>query len=164
VRKLAERSQKAAGEISDLSTTSVSVAEKAGELLGRILPDVQKTADLVQEISAASREQDQGTSQIMKAIQQLDQVIQQNAAASEEMSSTAEELSSQAEQLQSTMSFFHVEAKQKAKANGKKLAPAGKAPRALPAKRTNGNGNGKGVALELGSDASDSDFEAYQEA
>ena len=106
VRKLAERSQKAAAEISQLSSASVEVAETAGAMLGRMLPDIQKTAELVQEISAASKEQDSGAEQINKAIQQLDQVIQQNAGASEEMSSTAEELSSQAEQLQSVIAFF----------------------------------------------------------
>jgi methyl-accepting chemotaxis protein len=109
VRKLAERSQKAAAEISELSSNSVEVAEKAGELLGRMVPDIQKTAELVQEISAASREQDTGAEQINKAIQQLDTVIQQNAGASEEMASTAEELSSQAEQLQSAIGFFKVD-------------------------------------------------------
>ncbi|MCK9293961.1 MAG: methyl-accepting chemotaxis protein [Desulfobulbaceae bacterium] len=109
VRKLAERSQKAAAEISELSSASVEVAEKAGDKLARMLPDIQKTAELVQEISAASREQDSGAEQINKAIQQLDQVIQQNAGASEEMSSTAEELSAQAEQLQGTIAFFKID-------------------------------------------------------
>ncbi|MBI5847451.1 MAG: PAS domain-containing protein [Nitrospirae bacterium] len=109
VRKLAERSQDAAGEISQLSTTSVQVAEKAGEMLTKLVPDIQKTAELVQEISAASNEQNTGAEQINKAIQQLDQVIQQNAAASEEMASTSEELASQAEQLQSTVTFFKIE-------------------------------------------------------
>ncbi|MBJ6752459.1 MCP four helix bundle domain-containing protein [Geomonas anaerohicana] len=109
VRKLAERSQVAAGEISELSITSVEVAERAGEMLSAILPDIQKTAELVQEINASSKEQDTGAQQINKAIQQLDQVIQQNASASEEMASTAEELSSQSEQLQSTISFFRVD-------------------------------------------------------
>ena len=106
VRKLAERSQKAAGEITELSATSVEVAEKAGEMLGTMVPDIKKTAELVQEISAASAEQNTGGEQINKAIQQLDQVIQQNASASEEMASTSEELSSQSEQLQQTMEFF----------------------------------------------------------
>ncbi len=106
VRKLAERSQKAAREISELSTTSVSVAERAGAMLAKILPDIQRTAELVQEISASSKEQDSGAGQINKAIQQLDQVIQQNASASEEMASTAEELSAQAEQLQAAVAFF----------------------------------------------------------
>ncbi|HBG21175.1 MAG TPA: methyl-accepting chemotaxis protein [Desulfobulbaceae bacterium] len=109
VRKLAERSQAAAGEISQLSTTSVAVAEQAGEMLGKMLPDIQKTAELVQEVSASSREQDTGADQINKAIQQLDQIIQQNAGAAEEMASTTEELSSQAEQLKSTIAFFSLE-------------------------------------------------------
>ncbi|MFO0752224.1 MAG: MCP four helix bundle domain-containing protein [Thermodesulfovibrionales bacterium] len=107
VRKLAERSQTAAGEISHLSSSSVQVAEKAGEMLTKLVPDIQRTAELVQEITAASREQDAGAEQINKAIQQLDQVVQQNASASEEMASTAEELSGQAEQLQSTIGFFN---------------------------------------------------------
>ncbi|QXE84915.1 chemotaxis protein [Geomonas nitrogeniifigens] len=108
VRKLAERSQKAAGEISTLSTSSVEIAEKAEALLGEILPNIQRTAELVQEISAASTEQDGGAQQINQAIQVLDQVIQKNATVAEEMASTAEELSSQAAQLQSTVSFFQV--------------------------------------------------------
>jgi methyl-accepting chemotaxis protein len=109
VRKLAERSQTAAAEISRLSAGGVSLAEGAGQMLAKLVPDIRKTADLVQEISAASTEQNSGTSQINKAIQQLDQVIQQNAAASEEMASTSEELSSQAEQLQSTIAFFKLD-------------------------------------------------------
>jgi methyl-accepting chemotaxis protein len=108
VRKLAERSQTAAAEISKLSTTSVDVAEKAGAMLLQIVPDIQKTAELVQEISAASNEQNAGTEQINKAIQQLDQVIQQNASASEEMASTSEELTSQAERLLEAIAFFNV--------------------------------------------------------
>ncbi len=109
VRKLAERSQKAAGEISKLSVSSVEVAERAGEMLSRILPDIQRTAELVQEISAASNEQNSGADQINRAIQQLDQVIQQNASATEEMASTSEELSGQAEQLQQIIQFFKVD-------------------------------------------------------
>ncbi len=108
VRKLAERSQAAAREISGLSASSVEVAERAGEMLARIVPDIRKTAELVQEINAASREQESGAEQINKAIQQLDQVIQQNASAAEEMASTSEELSSQAEQLQATVAFFRI--------------------------------------------------------
>jgi methyl-accepting chemotaxis protein len=108
VRKLAERSQQAAREISELSSSSVAVAERAGEMLSRIVPDIQRTAELVQEINASSKEQDSGAGQINKAIQQLDQVIQQNASAAEEMASTAEELSSQAEQLQGTVAFFKI--------------------------------------------------------
>ncbi len=108
VRKLAERSQSAASEINSLSATSVDVAEKAGSLLTEMLPGIQRTAELVQEIAAASREQDAGAEQIGRAIQQLDQVIQQNAASSEEISSTAEQLSSQAERLQGMIGFFRL--------------------------------------------------------
>jgi methyl-accepting chemotaxis protein len=108
VRKLAERSQSAAGEISKLSTTSVDVAERAGKMLAELVPDIRRTAELVQEISAASKEQNAGASQINGSIQQLNHVIQQNAGAAEEMASTAEELSSQAEQLQNTVAFFKV--------------------------------------------------------
>ncbi len=108
VRKLAERSQEAAGEINELSTSSVEVAERAKEMLDMMIPDIQKTAELVQEISTASAEQSTGADQVNMAIQQLDQVIQQNASTSEEMSSTATELSSQAEQLQETIDFFRL--------------------------------------------------------
>jgi methyl-accepting chemotaxis protein len=125
VRKLAERSQKAAAEIKELSGTSVIIAEKAGEMLGRIVPDIQKTAELVAEISAASSEQNSGAEQINKAILQLDEVIQQNASSSEEMSSMAEELSSQAEQLSESIAFFKVgssgKKEEQASGNGKKL-------------------------------------------
>ena len=108
VRKLAERSQQAAQEISGLSATSVAVAERAGAMLTRILPDIQSTSELVQEINASSSEQDSGAGQINKAIQQLDQVIQQNASAAQEMAATAGELSSQAEQLQVAVAFFRI--------------------------------------------------------
>jgi methyl-accepting chemotaxis protein len=108
VRKLAERSQTAAKDISELSSSSVVVAEEAGVMLGKLVPDIQKTAELVQEISAASKEQTSGADQINSAIQQLNRVIQQNAGMSEEMSTTGEELSSQAEQLLSMVSFFKV--------------------------------------------------------
>lgn len=109
VRKLAERSQQAAGEIGTLSTSSVEVAEMAGKMLDRLIPDIKKTTALVQEISAASREQAGGSDQINTAIQQLNQVIQQNSAAAEEMSSTAQELAAQADQMQRLMAFFTVE-------------------------------------------------------
>ena len=108
VRKLAERSQQAAAEIGNLSTHNVQVAEQAGEMLARLVPDIQRTAELVQEISAASREQDAGAEQINKAIQQLDATIQQNASAAEEMASTSEELASQADQLRDIIAFFRV--------------------------------------------------------
>jgi methyl-accepting chemotaxis protein len=108
VRKLAERSQVAAAEISHLSGTSVEIAERAGAMLSKLVPDIQRTAELVQEISAASKEQSGGADQINGAIQQLNNVVQQNAGSAEEMASTAEELASQADRLQTTISFFRV--------------------------------------------------------
>jgi methyl-accepting chemotaxis protein len=108
VRKLAERSQKASGEIGDLSRHTVDSATKAGEIIQKLVPDIKKTATLVQEIASASREQSTGVDQIAKAVTQLDTVIQQNASASEEMASMAEELSSQAEQLAQTVAFFQI--------------------------------------------------------
>ncbi|MCA6111650.1 methyl-accepting chemotaxis protein [Bradyrhizobium cenepequi] len=114
VRKLAERSQAAAAEIGTLSTESVKVAQEAGSMLAKLVPDIKKTADLVQEITAACREQDVGSAQINQAIQQLDKVGQQNASASEQVSSTSEELASQAEQLQSTIAFFRIDHGRKA--------------------------------------------------
>ncbi|MDM9620217.1 chemotaxis protein [Rhizobium sp. AC44/96] len=109
VRKLAERSQSAAAEISAMSSDTVKAASDAGDMLGRLVPDIRKTAELVSEISAACREQDIGASQINEAIQQLDKVTQQNAGASEEMSATSEELASQAEELQTSIAFFKVD-------------------------------------------------------
>jgi methyl-accepting chemotaxis protein len=108
VRKLAERSQTAAAEIGALSTESVRLAQDAGAMLQKLVPDIKKTAQLVEEITAACREQDVGSSQINQAIQQLDKVGQQNASASEQVSSTSEELASQAEQLQSTIAYFKI--------------------------------------------------------
>ena len=106
VRKLAERSQTAAAEIGSLSGQTVTVAREAGAMLAKLVPDIKKTADLVEEISAACREQDIGADQMNQAIQQLDKVIQQNAAAAEEIASTSEELASQSEKLQSSIAFF----------------------------------------------------------
>jgi methyl-accepting chemotaxis protein len=166
VRKLAERSGAAASEISDLSARSVAVAEKAGTMLTKMVPDIRKTAELVQEIAAASREQDAGAEQINKAIQQLDQVIQSNASASEEMASTSEELSSQAVQLQQTMAFFQLNG------HGRKAlaaAPAARAkvvaarpapPRKLAAAK--GKAAPSGVSLSMGgADGGDEEFERF---
>jgi methyl-accepting chemotaxis protein len=110
VRKLAERSQMAAAEISTVSSQTVKAAQEAGEMLDRLVPDIKKTADLVTEISASCREQDVGAAQINQAIQQLDQVTQQNTSASEQISATSEELAAQAEQLQSSIAYFRIEA------------------------------------------------------
>ena len=111
VRKLAEKSQVAASEINELSLSSVIISERSGALLEQIVPNVQQTARLVEEITASSLEQSQGAGQINNAIQQLNQVTQQNAATSEEMAASAEELSSQAEHLKETVSFFKVATK-----------------------------------------------------
>lgn len=109
VRKLAERSQVAAQEISSLASNSVGTAEQAGELLKTMVPDIQKTSDLVQEIAAASEEQNTGLAQINSAMSQVSAATQQSASASEELAATAEEMSGQAEQLQQLMSFFKVD-------------------------------------------------------
>ncbi len=165
VRKLAERSQKAAAEISNLSSSSVEIAERAGEMLNRMVPDIQKTAELVMEISAACREQDTGAEQINKAIQQLDQVIQQNASAAEEMSSTAEELSSQAEQLQDVIGFFKVEGGEHAAPKAHKPARQVHSKKQLTQSAKVAPAPGKrkvavsGLALEMEHD--DPDFERF---
>lgn len=166
VRKLAERSQAAAGEISTLSTRSVQVAETAGEMLNKMVPDIQKTSELVQEISASSKEQDTGAEQISKAIQQLDSVIQQNASASEEMASTSEELSGQAEQLKDTISFFRIDSSMMHSAVGSsRRAPQKKHVQiahvghktAAPVRRPASGG----VALDMGADHLDDEFEKF---
>jgi methyl-accepting chemotaxis protein len=164
VRKLAERSQSAAGEISSLSTRSVAIAEQAGDMLTKMVPDIQKTSELVQEITASSKEQDTGAEQINKAIQQLDQVIQQNASASEEMASTSEELSSQAEQLQDSISFFNIGNQARRPIAGNARKPAKKVQIAhaknsvIPAKQSGG------IHLQLGQagpDHMDDEFEKF---
>jgi methyl-accepting chemotaxis protein len=169
VRKLAERSQSAAGEISELSASSVEVAEKAGALLANILPSIERTADLVKEITASSREQDTGAEQINKAIQQLDQVIQKNASAAEEMSSTSEELSAQASQLQGTVTFFRTEETLSA-APGRTAAPKKQTAhfqeRVAPKAKANGYhtkkaANESGFSFDLGTDNLDDEFEKF---
>ncbi len=125
VRKLAERSQTAAAEISAVSGDTVKAAQEAGDMLQRLVPDIRKTAELVSEISAACREQDVGANQINEAIQQLDKVTQQNAGASEEMSATSEELAAQAEELQASIAFFRTDS-----AGGR----SGRAPARAPAR------------------------------
>ena len=123
VRKLAERSQTAAQEIGALSGQTVSVAQQAGEMLIKLVPDIKRTAQLVEEISAACREQDLGADQVNQAIQQLDQVIQQNASASEELSATSEELASHAGSLQESISFFRIGDAQRRPAGKRRWAP-----------------------------------------
>ena len=174
VRKLAERSQTAAAEINKLSASSVQIAERAGEMLASMVPDIQKNADLVQEITAASNEQASGAAQINKAVQQLDQVVQQNASASEEMASTATELLSQAEQLQTTIAFFKLNRGSAVAGTG--IAPAVKQAKAAhkthaahlkhaAPKKTNGGAQPGGVTLNLSNevktDMTDAEFESY---
>jgi len=115
VRKLAERSKIAADEIVALASKSVNVTEDASELMGSLIPEIEKTAKLVQEIAAASIEQNSGSDQINNAIQQLNTVTQQNAASSEELATSSEELSSKAEQLKELISFFRIDNGRKAK-------------------------------------------------
>ena len=163
VRKLAERSQVAAGEINRLSATSVQISEKAGEMLTRIVPDIQKTAELVSEINAASNEQNTGAEQINKAIQQLDQVIQQNAAVAEEMASTTEELSSQAEQLQETIDFFKVAEDGSTRDRAKKTHKEINTAAAKGHLKGNGVTKKSGIALRLENpvDKLDDEFERF---
>ena len=108
VRKLAERSGSAASEIGDLSSSTLIKADQAGAMLTKMVPNIRKTADLVQEISAASIEQNTGAQEINRAIQDLDNVIQQNASASEELAATANEFTSHATGLQQGMQFFNI--------------------------------------------------------
>ncbi|MDB5526343.1 MAG: Chemoreceptor of family, unusual structure [Rhizobium sp.] len=171
VRKLAERSQSAAAEIGSMSSDTVQAAQEAGDMLGRLVPDIRKTAELVSEITAACREQDIGASQINEAIQQLDKVTQQNASASEEMAATSEELAAQSEELQTSISFFRVDGTQQTKAVRKTAAKpaAARSVNTFPAPRKAGPDHSvasqqarvKGFALDLnhgGPDSADADF------
>jgi methyl-accepting chemotaxis protein len=115
VRKLAERSQVSAVEIDSLTKNSVRATEESGKLLAAIAPEISKTAKLVQEIAAASIEQNSGADQVNNAIQQLNQVTQQNAASSEEMATSSEELAGQAQQLLEMISFFKIDSNEPAK-------------------------------------------------
>jgi len=174
VRKLAERSQTAATEISAVSTQTVKAAQQAGDMLTSLVPDIRKTAELVAEISAACREQDIGASQINEAIQQLDKVTQQNAGASEEMSATSEELAAQAEELQASIAYFRTGDQAH---SGRKpaprvtVAPPRTTARTTPARKaavTKGvaaqQARARGFALDLaqgGPDADDVNFKEY---
>jgi methyl-accepting chemotaxis protein len=183
VRKLAERSATAAGEINELSRSSVSVAAEAGKRLEELVPDIRKTAELIQEIAAASTEQSSGADQIAKGVTQMDQVVQQNAAVSEELASTAEELAAQSEQLKEAVGFFKVSAETGAPrtASEKSARPATEArspakPSPQPARPKNAatpagarsrsitlapGSSGKGKASGTAKDATDADFEEF---
>jgi methyl-accepting chemotaxis protein len=155
VRKLAERSGHAAAEISELSSSSVQVAEKAGSMLNQLVPDIERTASLVQEIAAASDEQNSGANQINNAISQLDTVIQQNASASEEMASTSEELSSHGQHLIELMGFFHVD---DGYGHRGTTVSVKKSTLALPSSKGTQAGK-RGVGLDMG--PVDEDFERF---
>jgi methyl-accepting chemotaxis protein len=181
VRKLAERSQTAAGEIGTMSSQTVKAAQEAGDMLTRLVPDIKKTAELVTEISAACREQDVGSDQINQAIQQLDKVTQQNASASEQMSATSEELAAQAEQLQSSIAYFRLDAadagpapvahritsdprrRTLSKVRAETAKPAlSAAPGPVPLRNGHDRSKSKGFALNLtagGADQRDAEFE-----
>jgi methyl-accepting chemotaxis protein len=109
VRKLAERSQMSAQDISVLASSSVEVAELASALLKEIVPSIQKTADLIKEIATATDEQASNVGQINAGMGQMDQVTQRNAASSEQLAATAEELCSQAVALQQQMNYFKLD-------------------------------------------------------
>lgn len=165
VRKLAERSQRAAAEITEISGKTVKAAQQSKELLLNTLPDINKTAQLVQEIAAASIEQNTGADQVNGAIQQLSQVTQGNASAAEEMSSNAEELNGQAEELKAAVSYFKLDNNissrtRKSKSNFVRKASATRPimKEALLHANGNGNGHGKGIDLRLEDGPSDSDF------
>lgn len=163
VRKLAERSQQAAAEITEISGRTVKAAQQSKELLLNTLPDINRTAQLVQEIAAASVEQNTGADQVNGAIQQLSQVTQGNASAAEEMSSNAEELNGQAEELKAAVGYFKLDN------NTVRTEKKSKSILRNPTKRSvlthtiahSSNGNGKGVDLRLEEGPSDSDFTEF---
>ncbi len=177
VRKLAERSQSAAAEISAMSGDTVKAAQEAGEMLTRLVPDIRKTAELVSEITAACREQDIGASQINEAIQQLDKVTQQNAGASEQMSATSEELAAQAEELQTSIAFFkvddggHASKPQQRKAASAKTPARPIKPATKPQQKASSSqsvaaqqARAKGFALDLSMGGPDEDDDAFRQS
>jgi len=169
VRKLAERSQKAAIEISDLSTHSVEISESAGTMLETLVPDIQRTADLVQEISGAVREQDSGVSEINKALQQLDQVVQRSASSAEQMSSTSENLSAEADQAKASLSLFmkssgNSPAPVTGKSSSNSVAPHAVTPvqsTVASTQRETSSRNSGGIDIDLGDMDDNDDFERY---
>ena len=171
VRKLAERSQTAAAEISTLSGTTVEAARSAGDMLQKLVPDIQRTAELVEEISAGAREQNAGAAQINTATQQPDKATQQNTSASEEMSATSEELARQAEQLHASISYFRLDARSSQAVNAEALPvqqPAhdstlrkqelAAAPHKTRAERRPDGSGGFELDLDAGHDDLDDDF------
>ena len=163
VRKLAESSRVTAEEINELASNSVAIAEKAGTLITTVVPNIVKTADLVQEINAASMEQSSGINQINDAMRQLDKATQQNAASAEELAATAEELNGQATQLQHAVAFFKLEEDTfKPHSSGRPAPPAQRqqarrpANPAYAAKPVTGK-----IAADTSPDFNDRDFERF---
>ena len=169
VRKLAERSKVAADEIDQLSKNGVQVSVDAGKMLAEIVPEIEKTSKLVQEISAASIEQNSGADQVNSAIQQLNQVTQQNAAASEEMATGAEELSGQADQLKEIIGFFKIEedhmrsrVSMAKPAQSKKMQAEQQKIKVVEKAKVGSNGNGDtGVNLQMSDNRADGEYENY---
>ena len=166
VRKLAERSKIAADEIDSLAASSVKVTEDAGQLMGNLIPEIQRTTQLIQEIAAASVEQNSGSEQINGAIQQLNQVTQQNAAASEELATSSEEMNSQAEQLKDLINYFKVDNKANFKKHSaskvNKPEKSNRQPINNPTHNISENINKKGIHLKgFGSDKDDAYFEQF---
>jgi methyl-accepting chemotaxis protein len=158
VRKLAERSGKAAEEIGDLSAASIGVADKAGRMLDELVPQIGRTAELIQEIASSSVEQEKGVAEIGKAITQLDDVVQGNASASEEMASTSEELSGQAQMLAEAMTFFKVASGGGGRTTVVARRSAAKSLPAASARARTGSGTGDaGLALDM----DEEDFEKF---
>ncbi|WP_319582481.1 methyl-accepting chemotaxis protein [uncultured Pseudodesulfovibrio sp.] len=155
VRKLAERSGKAAEEIGDLSTASIGVADKAGRMLDELVPQIGRTAELIQEIASSSVEQEKGVNEIASSVNQLDEVVQSNASASEEMASTSEELSSQAQMLAEAMTFFRVASGPRSRSTVVARRPATKS---LPAAPVRTRREDPGLALDM---SEDEEFEKF---
>ena len=173
VRKLAERSQTAAAEIGTLSTRTVDVSERAGQKLESLLPSIQRTSDLVQEISAATREQNIGADQINQAIRELDAVIQQNAASATEAASVSQSLADQSNNLRGIISFYKLGGTNTAPSTAERSPgphPAASAPAMSPshkiqpaARPVSSETQGFDLDLEIG-DLPDSEFEPMKRA
>ncbi len=157
VRKLAERSQTAARDISTLSGSSVTVAERASQSLGALVPAIRKTTELVQEVAAASREQASGVTQVNRAMTQVDQVTQRNAAAAEEFAATAEEMATQAEGLQQVLAFFRTGAALPVQGRPEPRSVSGTHARTLPARAVVSQPSLAATRRTTGSHAAESD-------
>jgi len=165
VRKLAERSQTAATQIKGVAGSSVEIAANAGKLILEMVPQIKKTADLVEEIDAASAEQAKGVQENSRAVEQLNQVIQQNSSAAEELSASAEELNAQSNELMRSISFFKINKEYASQIRHRTTSsPAEKKlqlPPVHPPKKTAAEENKKGEGIKLKLSDSDDDFERY---